>query len=96
MGDDEVVCRAEGVYPAPTLSWATEPPTEAKLLQNKTRIQRTHLGFYDIEGSLKAAGNGTVNRTFICQITSDSSKKTAHLRQEGKDVVRLRGAGETG
>lgn len=34
---DSVTCRAEGIFPAPTLTWSTDPPTDARLLQNETK-----------------------------------------------------------
>lgn len=84
--DDSVACRAEGIYPAPTLTWSTDPPTDAPLLQNKTKTQKTQLGFYDIQSSLMLTGNEATNQTYICCVTSDTNNKTAFLKQEGNEV----------
>uniref|UniRef100_A0A4W6G373 Ig-like domain-containing protein n=1 Tax=Lates calcarifer TaxID=8187 RepID=A0A4W6G373_LATCA len=35
---DVVTCAAEGIFPAPTLTWSTDPPADAQLLQNKTKV----------------------------------------------------------
>ncbi|XP_050922865.1 V-set domain containing T-cell activation inhibitor 1 [Lates calcarifer] len=77
---DVVTCAAEGIFPAPTLTWSTDPPADAQLLQNKTKAQKNKYGFYDIQSSLRLTGNITTNHTYVCSITSDSNRKTAFLK----------------
>ncbi|KAL7373632.1 hypothetical protein ABVT39_011131 [Epinephelus coioides] len=79
---DSVTCRAEGIYPAPTLSWSTDPPTDPRLLQIKTSIRKNKLGFYNIQSSLMPAGNGTNLTTYICSVTGGSNKRTTTLKHE--------------
>lgn len=80
---DVVTCAAEGIFPAPTLTWSTDPPADAQLLQNKTKAQKNKYGFYDIQSSLRLTGNITTNHTYVCSITSDSNRKTAFLKGKG-------------
>lgn len=82
FGGNSVTCRAEGIYPAPTLTWSTDPPTDAQLLLDKTNMQKNKLGFYDIQSSLRLMENNTINQTCICCVTSDTNKKTAFLKHE--------------
>lgn len=82
FGGDSVTCRAEGIYPAPTLTWSIDPPTDAQFLLNKTKTQKNKFGFYDIQSSLRLMENNTINQTCICCVTSNSSRKTAFLKRE--------------
>ncbi|XP_019964126.1 V-set domain-containing T-cell activation inhibitor 1-like [Paralichthys olivaceus] len=77
---DSVICAAEGIYPAPTVAWSTDPPTDAKL--NKTEIQENKLGFYDIQSDLRLKGNLTSDLTYICCVTCGTNRKTAFLKHE--------------
>ncbi|KAG8009606.1 HERV-H LTR-associating protein 2 [Nibea albiflora] len=79
---DSVTCRAEGIYPEPTLTWSTDPPTDTQLFRNQTKSQKNKFGFYNIRSSLKLRECDVANQTFICSVTSDTSKKTAFLKHE--------------
>lgn len=82
---DSVTCRAEGIYPAPTLTWSTDPPTDDQLLlQNKTKTQKNQLGFYDVQSSLTLLGSDASHQTYVCCVTSDTNKKTVFLKHEGE------------
>ncbi|XP_067434049.1 V-set domain containing T-cell activation inhibitor 1-like [Thunnus thynnus] len=76
---DSVTCRAEGFYPAPNLTWSTDPPSDPGLLKDKTKSQKTRLGLYDIESSLMLKEN---TQTYICHVSSDTNKKTTFLKHE--------------
>nr|XP_061820691.1 uncharacterized protein LOC133609199 [Nerophis lumbriciformis] len=80
--DEAVYCRAEGIYPTPTLTWSVEPPSEPKLFYNKTKMKETLLGFFDIESAvqMKAADTSNMNMTFICEVASEELSKRAHLK----------------
>ncbi|XP_029934674.1 V-set domain-containing T-cell activation inhibitor 1-like isoform X2 [Myripristis murdjan] len=79
---DSVSCSAGGIYPAPAVSWSTEPPTDAQNLQNSTRTQINLWGFYDIHSSLRLLGNNAEDLTYICSVTSDMNKRTAFLKHQ--------------
>ncbi|XP_067434173.1 uncharacterized protein [Thunnus thynnus] len=76
---DSVTCRAEGIYPAPNLTWSTDPPSDPGLLKDKTKSQKTRLGLYDIKSSLMLKEN---TKTYICRVSSDTNKKTTFLKNE--------------
>ncbi|XP_061877936.1 V-set domain-containing T-cell activation inhibitor 1-like [Entelurus aequoreus] len=82
--DEAVYCRAEGIYPPPTLTWSVEPPSEAKLFYNKTKMEEGRLGLFDIESAvqMKAADTSNMNMTFICEVASEELSKRAHLKVE--------------
>ncbi|KAI3354916.1 hypothetical protein L3Q82_004712 [Scortum barcoo] len=40
FGGDSVTCRAEGIFPAPTLTWSTDPPTDPRLLGQKRGFRK--------------------------------------------------------
>ncbi|XP_071370892.1 V-set domain containing T-cell activation inhibitor 1-like, partial [Centroberyx affinis] len=80
---DNVTCGARGIYPAPTLTWSTDPPTELQGLHNSTRTQKNLQGFYDIHSSLRLMGNEAANLTYICSVSSDVSNRTAILKRHG-------------
>ncbi len=86
FSDDSVTCRAQGIYPAPTLTWSTDPPIDTRLLQSKTKTQKNQRDFYNIQSSLMLTQKDDTNQTFICCVTSDTNKKTAFLKHEGNEV----------
>ncbi|XP_059183400.1 V-set domain-containing T-cell activation inhibitor 1-like [Centropristis striata] len=86
---DSVSCRAEGIFPAPTVSWSTDPPTDPRLLHNKTHTQKNQLGFYNVQSSLTLAGNNATNLTYICCVSCDSNSKTAFIKHEASVSVSL-------
>ena len=83
---DSVTFKAEGIYPAPNLTWSTDPPSDARLLQPKTKSQKTRLGLYDIESTITLKEN---TQTYICCVSSDTDKKTIFLKHEGNEVLYL-------
>lgn len=84
---DSVTCRAGGIYPEPTLTWSTDPPTDTQLLRNQTKSQKNKFGFYDIQSSLRLTECDAANRTIVCSVTSDTSEKRAFLKHEGEFVI---------
>ncbi|XP_067434028.1 V-set domain-containing T-cell activation inhibitor 1-like [Thunnus thynnus] len=79
FGGDSVTFRAEGIYPAPNLTWSTDPPSDPGFLKDKTKSQKTRLGLYDIKSSLMLKEN---TQTYICCVSSDTNKKTTFLKHE--------------
>ncbi|XP_072534140.1 CD276 antigen homolog [Salminus brasiliensis] len=71
-GFEEVKCSTQGVYPAPRVSWSTEPPT---LLKPVTRKIPNRLGLYDVESKLKRLRDQS-NITYICTVNSSYSNQT--------------------
>ncbi|CAK6970256.1 Hypothetical predicted protein [Scomber scombrus] len=82
FGPSSVICKAEGIFPAPTLTWSTDPPSDPQLLQNKTKSQKNQLGCYDIESSLMLVERNTIKQTYICCVSSGTNTKTLFLKHE--------------
>ncbi|XP_077409927.1 ICOS ligand-like [Vanacampus margaritifer] len=82
LSDEAVFCRADGIYPEPVLAWSTDPPTDAGLFYNKTKIEQTQLGFYDVESrvQLKVAENISVD--FICNVSNAINSRRARFKME--------------
>ncbi|XP_058499641.1 V-set domain-containing T-cell activation inhibitor 1-like [Solea solea] len=81
-----VICAAEGIYPAPTLTWSTDPPTDVQLLKSKTNTHKNKLGIYDIHSSLKLTTN-IRGHTYICSVANDVNNKTVFLKHEDSVVA---------
>ncbi|KAG9283418.1 hypothetical protein AMEX_G2179 [Astyanax mexicanus] len=71
-GFEEVKCSTQGVYPAPHVSWTTEPPTSLKPI---TRKIPNRLGLYDVESKLKKLRDRS-SFTYICTVNSSYSTQT--------------------
>ncbi|KAF7650717.1 hypothetical protein LDENG_00121440 [Lucifuga dentata] len=81
LSGDTVTCMARRIYPAPKLTWSTDPPVDAEMLQNRTNIQKDPQGFYNIQSSLLLKGNDT-NHTYVCLVSNDVNSRKAILRPE--------------
>ncbi|XP_077365010.1 V-set domain-containing T-cell activation inhibitor 1-like [Festucalex cinctus] len=82
LSDEAVFCRANSIYPEPTLAWSTDPPTHAGLFYNKTNTEQTQLGFYDVESSVQLKLVENINVDFICNVSSDRNSRSARLKIE--------------
>ncbi|XP_036414624.1 uncharacterized protein hhla2b.1 [Colossoma macropomum] len=74
-GFEEVKCSTQDVYPAPRVSWSTEPPTPSDKLTPNTRIMANEQGLYAVESKLKRLKNHS-DFTYICTINSSYSAQT--------------------
>lgn len=84
-----LTCQAKGVFPAPNLTWSSEPDQQVLLLHSETRSSQDKLGFYAITSQLSPAvatwaGIRSQNATYTCHVTSGQDKKTATIRPEGE------------
>lgn len=87
---DEVTCRAGGIFPAPELTWSTDPPFHAGAShQNRTSIYKDRLGFYHAESSLSLRGHNATNQTYVCSVSNDVSSRKASLKPEASIQVSL-------
>ncbi|KAG9263728.1 hypothetical protein AMEX_G23788 [Astyanax mexicanus] len=75
-----VQCSSHGVYPAPVVTWSTEPHTEN--LKPVTRMSADPDGLYSVESTLKKL-NQSSSLTYTCSITPkyDSPTWRASLLQ---------------
>uniref|UniRef100_A0A3Q2FUF5 HERV-H LTR-associating 2b, tandem duplicate 1 n=1 Tax=Cyprinodon variegatus TaxID=28743 RepID=A0A3Q2FUF5_CYPVA len=83
-GYEEYKCSVDNVFPAPKVTWATEPPTFENLRPN-TRMHIKPNGLYWVESRLRKL-QGQPDLIYICKMTSSysSSEWTTSLRQRGK------------
>ncbi|KAJ8276697.1 hypothetical protein COCON_G00084490 [Conger conger] len=86
--DEEVICSSKGIYPAPNLSWTTDPPTQSDMLNNSTQTTQDPNGLYSVQSKVRFMGNVS-NCTYICSVTSaDGMQKwTTSLKQQEMSSV---------
>ncbi|KAF1373270.1 hypothetical protein PFLUV_G00258690 [Perca fluviatilis] len=92
-GYEEMKCTVSNVFPAPRVTWATEPPTFEDL-RPVTRMLANKQGLYTADSRLKRL-NGRPNLIYICKVTSSYGGPTwtASLREreikgaQGKDLT---------
>ncbi|XP_062841215.1 HERV-H LTR-associating protein 2 [Trichomycterus rosablanca] len=73
-GYEEAKCSTSDVYPAPQVSWSTEPSTPPEKLKYTTRIMADKQGRYSMESKLRRLDHGDL--TYICTINSSSTRQT--------------------
>lgn len=92
-GYEEMKCTVRDVYPAPRVTWATEPPTFEDL-RPVTRMQADKKGLYTVDSRLKRL-NGQPDLIYICKVTTSYGGPawTASLREreirglQGRDLT---------
>lgn len=91
-GYEEMKCTVNNVFPAPRVTWETEPPT-FESLRPVTRIIPNKMGLYSVDSRLKKL-KGLPDIIYICKVTRLYSGQTwtASIRQRGDSffiVVRV-------
>ena len=83
-GFEEMRCIVRNVFPAPRVTWATEPPTFEDL-RPITRMLADKQGLYTVDSRLKML-NGQPALIYICKVTTSYGGPTwtASLRERGK------------
>lgn len=92
-GYEEMKCTVRDVFPAPRVTWATEPPTFEDL-RPVTRMQADKKGLYTVDSRLKRL-NGQPDLIYICKVTTSYGGPawTASLREreirgsQGRDLT---------
>ncbi len=86
-GYEEMKCTVRNVFPAPRVTWATEPPTFEDL-RPVTRMIADKQGLYTVDSRLKTL-NGQPDLIYICKVTTPYGGLawTASLRERGKRTV---------
>ncbi|KAI4898590.1 hypothetical protein NFI96_033245 [Prochilodus magdalenae] len=89
-GFEEVKCSTRDVYPAPHVSWSTEPPTPPDKLRPITRKKANRQGLYEVESKLKRLKERS-DFTYICTINSSYSAQSwrASLKETVVNEVTL-------
>ncbi|XP_034717497.1 uncharacterized protein hhla2b.1 [Etheostoma cragini] len=92
-GYEEMKCTVRDVFPAPRVTWATEPSTFEEL-RPVTRMIANKQGLYTVDSRLKRL-NGRPNLIYICKVTPSYGGPawTASLRErelkgaQGRDLT---------
>lgn len=84
MTDETATCSSHNIYPAPRVTWATEPPSAQETLENSTIKTTDHRGLFHVESTLRILGNLS-NHTYICSFTSADKTQvwTASWKNQG-------------
>ncbi|KAK2859850.1 hypothetical protein Q5P01_004470 [Channa striata] len=88
-----MICTVSNVFPAPRVTWATEPPTFEDL-RPVTRMHSNQLGLYTVHSRLKLL-NAQPNLIYICRVTSpyggpawSTSLRVREIKgSQGKDLT---------
>ncbi|KAG7231329.1 hypothetical protein INR49_012169 [Caranx melampygus] len=82
-GYEEMKCTVGNVFPAPRVSWATEPRTFEDL-RPVTRMLANKQGLYTVDSRLRLL-NGQSNLIYICKVMPSYGSRawTASLRERG-------------
>lgn len=82
-GYEEMKCSVQGVYPAPRVTWATEPPTFEDL-RPVTRMQADKQGLFTVDSRLRLL-KGNPELLYICRVSSPYGGPTwtTSLRERG-------------
>ncbi|KAL2085860.1 hypothetical protein ACEWY4_019180 [Coilia grayii] len=73
-GYEEVLCLTRNVYPAPQLSWSTQPPM-AKDAMKYTLHKRETKGLYTLESKLRKL-RGVASLTYVCTVSAAYGAQT--------------------
>ncbi len=91
MVEERVICLSQNIYPAPEVTWATDPPTDTRSLQNFTRKTSDSKGLFTIESSVSTIGNIS-DHTYFCSVVSADEMQvwTASLHHQGNCLLKHR------
>ncbi|KAM3600797.1 uncharacterized protein V6R79_002583 [Siganus canaliculatus] len=89
MDDDTVTCSSHHIYPAPQVTWATDPHSAPEALESSTIKTTDHKGLVTLTSTLRIHSNFS-HLTYICsfvsadktQVWTASRKKQDHIIQE--------------
>nr|XP_055064012.1 uncharacterized protein hhla2a.1 isoform X1 [Misgurnus anguillicaudatus] len=83
MVEDRVTCLSQNIYPAPEVTWATEPASAIRSLQNVTRKTSDTKGLFTVESTINMTGNIS-DHTYFCSVVSADGAQvwTASLKHQ--------------
>ncbi|TRY94338.1 hypothetical protein DNTS_026335 [Danionella cerebrum] len=83
MVEEKIICVSQNIYPAPELTWSTDPPTDTRNLQNQTRRSSDTRGLFSVESSIGLMGNVSQHVYFCSLLSADGLQVwTASLHQQ--------------
>ncbi|XP_077098335.1 uncharacterized protein LOC143749737 isoform X2 [Siphateles boraxobius] len=83
MVEERVTCVSQNIYPAPEVTWATDPPSDTRSLQNFSRKTSDSKGLFTVESAISVMGNIS-DHTYSCSVVSADGTQvwTASLHQQ--------------
>ncbi|XP_062377561.1 CD276 antigen isoform X2 [Sardina pilchardus] len=75
--NDILTCKSEDIYPAPTLAWSTDPPSQIQP-EKAPETQENAQGLFSISSSVQR----TSNNTYTCTITAGQTTRTSSRKQQ--------------
>ncbi|KAK2828596.1 hypothetical protein Q5P01_019630 [Channa striata] len=69
MTNEMVTCSSQNIYPAPQVTWATDPPSDLDALVNSTVKTTDNRGLFSVESKLRVV-DSLSNYTYFCFFTS--------------------------
>lgn len=86
MVEDRVTCLSQNIYPAPEITWVTEPPSAIGSFQNFTRKTSDTKGLFTVESTISITGNIS-DHTYVCSVVSADGAQlwTASLKHQGNE-----------
>lgn len=90
MVEERVTCLSQNIYPAPEVTWATDPPSDTRNLQNFTRKTPDSKGLFTVESTISVKGNIS-DHTYFCSVVSTDGTQvwTASLHHQGNSFLIL-------
>uniref|UniRef100_A0A671S3J3 HERV-H LTR-associating 2a, tandem duplicate 2 n=1 Tax=Sinocyclocheilus anshuiensis TaxID=1608454 RepID=A0A671S3J3_9TELE len=88
MVEERLICLSQNIYPAPEVTWVTDPPIDTRSLQNFTRKTSDSKGLFTIESSISVIGNIS-DHTYFCSVVSADEMQvwTASLHHQGNYLL---------
>ncbi|CAL8267438.1 unnamed protein product [Merluccius merluccius] len=88
MGEGVVSCSSQNIYPAPGLTWTTDPASSLGSLPNVTMTTVDHRGLFSIHSSLLIGSNLSSDHAYFCSVASaDRSQVWTASWKNQEDMV---------
>lgn len=89
MTDEMLTCSSHSIYPAPQVTWATDPPSDQEALENSTIKTTDSKGLFTVESTLRiVAGNS--NYTYACSFISADKAQVWTASHKNQGALSLR------
>ncbi|XP_056266133.1 HERV-H LTR-associating protein 2 isoform X1 [Pseudoliparis swirei] len=86
MTDELVTCSSHSIYPAPQVTWATDPPSAREALDNATLKTTDHKGLLALESTLRILGNLS-SYTYFCSFTAADKTQVWTASRKNQEVM---------
>lgn len=88
MTEEAFTCSTHNTYPAPQVTWSTQPPSTEGDLYNSTITIMDNKGLFTVESTLRILGNLSDSTYFCSFMSADKTQVwTASWKKQGANVV---------